>query len=354
MKLIKKLLLLAAVAILALFLAGWLLVPPAAKGAVEQGSRYAFGVPTSLGSVGAKLGFGTSGVAIEDYRVSSPEGFDGKPLLQVGRLALGVGTTSLVGEPKVVDELVLEGLELNLVQNGTSNNLLPVLQSVRKLLQGGEPTPPSGEGAPSGPGPRVRIQRVRIAGLAASVEVKGIPGIPDMSKRFELPAYDADWSKLTGQDGVTVAELSGKLLEEVSASALVQADAHLPGPVAQLLRATVDGGLDGGFGGALDAARSKLGEEARKGLDSARERLLEGVEDLSGKLPGGVGDTLKGILEGDGKDGDPTLPSKDDVQQKVEEQLQKGADEAKKKAGEALEKALPGGTKKLFGGGSGG
>ena len=394
MKLVKKLLLLAVFAVVAIGLAGWFLVPPAAKGAVEQGSRYAFGVPTSLASLGAKVGLSTSGIHVEGYRVASPEGFDGKPLLEVGKLGFGVGTTSLLGEPKVVDELVLEGLELHLVQKGAQSNLLPVLQQMRRLAgTGGATEAPAPGGEAGSPGPRIKVKRVRIAGLAATVDVSGIPGLGDLTQRFELPAYDADWTKLSGEDGVTVAELASKLMQEVTDSALAKADEHLPAAASQVLRASLTGGLTGGVDGALDAARGAAEEAAKKELEGAKEKLKDGVKEFTEKglesvkeaVGGGVSDLvgedakkqLEGALDGalggvlgnttgDGASAAGEAPAKveEAAQEKAAEAVQKGtetvekaaekategaAEKAVEKTEKALKGVLPGGAKDLLG-----
>ncbi len=373
MKLLLKLVVLAVILFGLLGVAGWFLVPPAAKGAVEKGSSYAFGVPASLSKIGAQLGLGTSGLALEGYSVASPEGFDGKPLLQVQKLGFGVGTRSLLGEPKVIDELVLEGFELNLVQKGTASNLLPVLQQVKRLAGGSASTPGEETGGAGSPGPRLKVRRVRIAGLAAGIEVSGIPGLGDVSKRFELPAYDADWSALTGEQGLTVAELSGKLLEQVTASALAKGDEVLPAAAMKVVRASLDGGLAGGLagglGGALDAARGELEDSAKKELDGLKEKGVEQLEELQekgakeldrakekvneliGKEAGGA---LSGVVEGLVGDkpkasGEAVTPPAEGAQQKANETVEKAAETVEKAVDKATEKAAEG-AKKLFGG----
>ena len=371
MKLLLKLIVLAVVLLGLLGLAGWFLVPPAAKGAVEKGSSYAFGVPASLSKIGAQLGLGTSGLALEGYSVASPAGFDGKPLLQVQKLGFGVGIRSLLGEPKVIDELVLEGLELTLVQKGTASNLLPVLQQVKRLAGGSAPAPQDGEAGGAGsPGPRLKVRRVRIAGLAAAIDVSGIPGLGDVSKRFELPAYDADWSTLTGEQGLTVAELSGKLLEQVTASTLAKGDEVLPAAAMQVVRASLDGGLAGGLEGALDAARGELEDSAKKELDGLKEKGAERLEELKekgakeverakekvdGLIGKEAGGALSGVVEGlvGGKPatgGDAaTPPAQEQATETVEKATEKATETVEKAVDKAAEKAAEG-AKKLFGG----
>lgn len=350
MKLLLKIVVGAALTFALLFLAAWLLVPPAAKGAVEKGSRYAFGVPVTLDNLDASFGIGKSGLALEGYTVASPAEFEGRPLLEVQKLGLGVGTRSLLGEPKVVDELVLEGLELHLVQKGLQSNLWPVLQEVRKRLGSGEqpaPDAPETEDGPANPGPRLAIRRVRIAGLAASIDVSGIPGVDALSKRFELPAYEADWSQLSGPNGVTVAELSGRLLEEVTGSALVAAEGHVPAPALEVVRAALQGGLGAGVGGALDAAKDAAEDAAQKELDRLEERAGNELQELIERGAKKIGIEPGGAAER------PAGP--DGVQNAAEqaaEKVEKAAENAVEKASKKLEGLLPGGKKKPSDGGS--
>jgi hypothetical protein len=377
MKLLLKLALGAVVLLGLLGLAGWLLVPPAAKSAVERGSTYAFGVPTTLAELDTSFGFGTSGLTLAGYAVQSPAGFEGQPLLAIDTLAFGVGTRSLAGEPKVLDELVLEGLELHVVQKGTANNLWPVLQQVRRLASGGAEPEPGADGEPGNPGPRIQVRRVRIAGLAASIDVSGIPGVDPISKRFELPAYDADWSQLTGSEGLTVAELSGKLMQEVTTSALGEADKYLPPAAMVVVRATLEGGTQGGVEGALDAARGAAEDAAQKELQRLEKRAQDEVEKLlekgSGELerskekvleligPGGaaaVENTLDGAVSGllGDKTGAGTAEQVGEATGQTSEKAASELEKATEKAGKAVEGALPDAKKKLFGGlkGSGG
>src|SRR6056297_3544216 len=106
MKLLIKLAALLLLVLGGLFAAGYFLVPPAAQKAAKGGSRYAFGVPASLEGIGARLGFGTTAIGFRGYALQSPQGFE-PPLLSIGEFRLGVGTASLVSEPKSVEDFVL-------------------------------------------------------------------------------------------------------------------------------------------------------------------------------------------------------------------------------------------------------
>ncbi|MEM9803534.1 MAG: hypothetical protein AAGA20_24670 [Planctomycetota bacterium] len=304
MKLIIKLLVLLALALLALGIAGFVLVPPAAKAAVEKGSMHAFGVPATLGSISASPGLSETSVGFKEYSLSSPDGFE-EPLLSIGRFQLGVGTTSLLGQPKEVDTLILEDVVLTLTQKGTSNNLVPVLRHLRESQSkgGGTAEPeeaPKDESAATEPGPRLRVGTVRFAGIAARFQLDGIVGLDPIDERFEGPPYERDWSDLTGEDGKTVAEISGLIVEDLKSQAFVAAEEYVPAEVLTALRGTLDGGLEGGLDAAGAALRSsvegELQEQVDKARDEAKSKLDEALEGIDDDVKKG----LDGLLRGGG------------------------------------------------------
>lgn len=297
MKLVVKILVLVLLGLAALGFAGVLLVPPAAKTAVDSGSRHAFGVPSTLGDVTASLGLSQTTVGFTDYVLSSPEGFD-EPLLSIGRFQVGVGTTSIVGDVKEVGALVLEDVTLSLTQDGTRNNLVPVLQHVRGLGGGDEggtePDASDGSEGDASPGPRLRIGTVRVAGIAARLRLAGVPGIEPFDERYEIPAYEEDWSDVTGEDGLTVSEIAGRILDGAQARALDAAEGVAPEPVLAALRSTLAGGLEGGLEGALDSAK-----DAAEG--ALRDEADEQIDDLKGRANDEAKKALDGLLGGDGR-----------------------------------------------------
>ena len=279
-KLILKALLVLGLGLVALAGAGLFAVPPAVKVAVERGSSHAFGVPTRLGAVQASPGLGTTTVGFQDYEVSSPEGFE-EPLLTFGRFEAGVGTRSLVGPVKELGVLRIEDLRLTILQDGLRSNLAPILSRARSSVGGGpadagaEPADSDDPGADrsgaddASPGPRLRLGRIRISGIAARLKVSGIPGLEPVDETVTLPTFDEDWSERCGDEGVTVAELSALLLEDLERRALVALDGEVPAEVVEAVRTGLEAGLEG------------LLEDATNGLEDLIEEsaggLLEGV-----------------------------------------------------------------------------
>jgi len=318
MKLLIRLAVLAVLLLAGVFAAGYFLVPPAAQKAAEEGSRYAFGVPAELESIGAKLGLGSTGIGFRGYELQSPGEVE-QPLLAIGEFRLGVGTRSLISEPKAVEEFVLEGVELTLVQDGVENNLVPVLQHLASMggddepgAEPGDPEAEAEEGGAGSPGPRLRVGKVSVKGIAARFIVRGIPGVAELDQRFEVPAYEADFSAAMGEEGKTAAEVAGMIVTDLKGRALSAADGEVPPEVLALLEKTLDGGLEGGLEGALDAGkdalkgaiddkRSELEGAARDKADEAEGEATKAIEEGKQKAKEEVRKGLGGLLGGDGR-----------------------------------------------------
>lgn len=314
MKILIKLSAIVLLGVVALLVAGYFLIPPAADKAVNEGSLYAFGVPASIGSLKASPGVTNTSIGFTEYALQSPTGFD-EPLLTIGNFKVGVGTSSIIGKTKDVSAFVLEDVTLTVVQNVTGNNLAQVLKHMSKLAGDGESGAEAGtseEGAGS-PGPRLRVGKIKVEGVGARFKLSLLG--QNFDQRVEIPAYEADLSSMMGEDGMTVSEVAGALVQDLKQRALSSAEGIVPAPLMGVLETTLDGGIDGGLGGAmgaakgaaLDAAGGKLDEgkdAAQKLIDEnnakAEKALGEAVDDATKGLEKEISKGLKGFL-GDGK-----------------------------------------------------
>lgn len=277
LKLILKPVAIAALGLAALVVAGVITVPPAARAAVESGSEFAFGVPATIGSIKASPGLSTTTLGFSDYEIESPDGFE-EPLLTFGHFEVGVGTRSLVGNVKELGVLEIEDVELTILQNGLRSNLAPVVAQLKSLAERSrEGATPGAEGAPAtegaddgpqGPGPRLKVGRVRIAGIRARLKVDGIPGVQPVDETVELPVLERDWSTDSGEGGFTVADLSAHLLEELEISALEGLRGEVPDEVLDAVAKGLEGGLDTILDGASQELEGILGEKAGELLDA--------------------------------------------------------------------------------------
>ncbi|MDG1050167.1 MAG: hypothetical protein P8R46_08170 [Planctomycetota bacterium] len=253
-------------------------VPSAAKTAVERGSEFAFGVPASLGSLEASLGLAETTLGFSELEVESPPGFE-EPILTFGRFRVGVGTSSLVAPVKDLGTLLIEDVSLTLLQDGLRSNLAPILKQVRSLS---DRTGKDGSGPPADvevvpgaePGPRLKVGKVRIVGIRARLKVDGIPGIQAVDEVVELPPIERDWSAASGEDGLTVAELGGQLLDELQVTALEQLRGEVPDEVVDAVQKGLVIGLDELIDGTAGDLKGLLNEEA-SGLLKSGASLFE-------------------------------------------------------------------------------
>jgi|GEM_PF-1525853 len=280
LKFLLKPLVIVGLGVIALIAAGIVTVPPAAKAAVEKGSAFAFGVPATLGSIKASPGLTTTTLGFSDYEIQSPEGFEA-PLLTFGRFEVGVGTRSLVGPVKDLGVLEIQDVELTILQNGLRSNLAPVIEQVRSLAQRSNEAA-QGKGASDstaeaevagGPGPRIRVGRVKISGIRARLKVDGIPGVKPVDEAVELPALERDWTDASGEDGFTVADLGARLLEDIEISAIDGLRGQVPDEVIELVEKGLQGGMDQILDQATKSLEGELGEQAGELLDLGKGLL---------------------------------------------------------------------------------
>jgi hypothetical protein len=336
MKLIIKLLVIVGLGIVALLVAGYFLIPPAADKAVDEGSRYAFGVPATIGKITAAPGVSATKLGFEDYVLQGPTGFT-ESLLSIGTFSLGVGTKSIIGDTKEVGEFVLSDVNLNLIQDGTQNNLLPVLRHLQGLGSGGAGETETADGPrEGGAGPNLSIGSIRVENVGATISFKGVPGFDAVEKTFTIPSYTKDWSEIT-KGGKSVAEIASLVVTDLKDQALAAGEGHVPAPVLTMINTTLEGGLEGGLQGGIDAAKGLVNDEVDAAKGKASE-MIEGAEDKATKaVDGAIGTAEKKAKELIGDKGGDLLKG---VSGGAADTAKKAADEAKK------------GLKGLLGGGN--
>ena len=302
MRLLLKILAISAIGAALLIAGGYFLVPPAARTALADGSRAAFGVPSTIGGVGASPGVTTTRVGFTDYRLEAPSGFT-EPVLSIGRFDLGVGTPSLLDDTKEISHFVLEDLVLTLEQDGLKTNLVPVIEHVRALLpdEGASSTQEEVEsdeekGTGSTSGPRVRVGQVVLRGISARLKVSGVPGIQPFDHTFTVPDYVEEFGGEEG--GASIPELAGTLVLSLKRKALEAADGEVPREVVSVLEAALDGALEGGLEGVVDGLQSA----AKETLEAGTEVLKDAASDVfNGRSADPVSDLktgLSGLLGG--------------------------------------------------------
>lgn len=313
-----------------LILAGSMLLAPASRAAVTRGARAGLGVEASLGDIDAGLGASTSSLSIRDLVIDNPDGIRASgPFLAIGELSTGVETLSVLSSTVKVPTITLDGLHLRLALDGKRSNVGEILGHVRSLeSETREWKDPSDAGASEGggsepgkeDGPRgdaeaktLMVGRLKVQEVKLSAEVNGL-GSLNSSRTLELPPLDFDITSaiqeyLAAQegprqgDGVTMAEFTGILVDELVARGLEAAQDDLPPEVVHLL----SGGLTGLDERAreildqhLEEAVSRIEDEANALEDGLRDEVDRELDKQRSRLEEAANQKLKGLLGGDG------------------------------------------------------
>lgn len=230
---------------------------PAARAAVEGGVGYATGCETDLGE--AKISLLQGEADLSGLVVSNPEGFSQTPFLSIQSLRAEVAPSSLVGDVVRVRELVLDGLDLRLEQNGLESNVKEILARLASLGgEGGATSAPAPEGA--SPGPRIAIDRLSIRGVRATLAVSGVPGA-EGTWSVEVPPIElSDLSTGGEETSRSLSEWAGTIVSLVVDRAAASGQGVFPA------------GFLEGLESQLAQLKEKAFVEARKVLADVGER----------------------------------------------------------------------------------
>ena len=350
MKLLLKLGLVLLIGFLLLSAAGYFLLPPAAKKAIESGTQGALGTPTTLDQIKAGFGFGSTSMGVAGFSADQPKGFEGPAFLEIGAIGVSVDTFSVLSSTVKVPEVRLSGLQLRLVQNGTESNFLQVYQHVQQFLDG-QGTAPKEEDS-EGSGKSVDIGLLKVSGVAASFDLTGIPGI-NKSYSFELPAFEVDLSQETNQARIQSIEqatalMTSKVIEQAVGYAKAKVGPQyadlIGGDIAglkerakeELMKRLELGGADveAWKGAAMEKLRDELGADVGEAVENALGK--DGVKAVEDALGEGAKKAVDGVLDSvKGKNTEESL------KESAGDAVKKGADELKKGVG-----GLLGGDKK--------
>lgn len=129
-----------AVVLLVLLVAVVIWIDRIAKIAVEQGSTYALGVPTSLESANVRILGGE--FAMSGLHVANPEGFktDHFMTLDQGDVALRAG--SLMADTVELPTLTLSGIDMNMEKKDGKSNYKVILENLKRF-ESNEKTEPT-------------------------------------------------------------------------------------------------------------------------------------------------------------------------------------------------------------------
>ena len=244
-----------------------------ARAAIERGSTYALGVPTTLGS--ADVGILSGEFTMKDLDVANPEGFDGDYFFQLDEGFVAVSLGSLRQDTVEVTLLALTGVRMNLQKKGGSANYTVITESLKRLESGGTAEE---EGDPAEPGKRFMIHEILIKDINVTVDVLPIGG--DLT-RVEILIEEVRLTEV-GSESLTTAEITSRVVRMILA-AVVRNGAKLP--------ADLINDLGGALRGLADLGNIDITQIA----DIAD---IAGTADKIGKEIETVGKSVDDILKG--------------------------------------------------------
>ena len=186
MKLVVRLAVLGTLALAGGAIALYMLLPSAARTAVEVGSQEALGVPAALGGLPLSVGPDSASLAIEELAIANPEPFEESSFFEVDLASVTLDTASVLSDVVRIRELRLDGTRLNLLQRGSDSNLAWFL---KRLPSGGEgptepETAPASEEPAAGGGKLLAVDRVVLSGLSARLRPcwRAVAGVPSRTQ----------------------------------------------------------------------------------------------------------------------------------------------------------------------------
>ncbi len=169
MKLFKRLLVVLLILGLVAVLGAGLFLDSILRRAIEAGGTSATGVATTLESVDASFFSGAFG--LKGLTLANPPGFQSAPFLAFQDAHARWQNGTILSDPLVVDEFVLDGLQLNLERNASGSNWDRILEQATRGSPGSSAPPAGADKGASGPGRSVTFTRIELKNVSASVRV---------------------------------------------------------------------------------------------------------------------------------------------------------------------------------------
>ncbi|MDB5327975.1 MAG: hypothetical protein JWM57_3544 [Phycisphaerales bacterium] len=257
-KLIKLVLALGLGVVVLVLLLVWLGLNSLVRRAVETGATTSLKVPTTLGSATLSP-FGGS-VGLSDLKVGSPAGFSSPQMFTLGHVGVSSSIGRLFGTPVRVVSVKVDGPQLVIEQAGGKLNVMALSENLKPK---GEPAPGGDKAQPM----KVVIDQLDIANAGVTI----VPGIPGVTKTYQVSLPAVSLKNIGNADGTQTGEEIGRVVNEiisVMAAKAAESD-QVPPEVRQLLS------LD------INQLKNNLEGKAKEELKKVTDKL--GAGDL-GKL----------------------------------------------------------------------
>ena len=255
----KKIVLIAAIAVLALVIFGTaLFLNGIVKTGVETVGPQITKVPITLSSV--HIGLVTGSAKVKGLVVGNPEGYKTPYAISVGLAAVGVNPLSILSDKIVIRSVHVESPEISFEGNPLGkNNLGDIMETVSAIAKTGGPADPN-QTTKGGakPAKKIQVDDFLITGAKVHVSLTGMGG-----KEMTQPLPDIHLTNLgKGGDGLTPTDLTRAVLSAITSATI---------------KAVASGTTDIGKG------VENLSKDAGKAVGSGVEKVTKGIGGLFGK-----------------------------------------------------------------------
>lgn len=173
---------------------------------------------TELKLDGVSLSILSGSATLKGFMLGNPEGYKTASAIRASEVSVGVKPGSVLSDKVHVTHVKVIGPEITFEGTlGTANNLSKILENVDASTGGGgtntAATPPP---ANSGASQKLQVDDFLISGAKVNASLTMLGG-----KSYTVTIPDIHFSALgTGPDGITAAELTKRVLNEVTALTL--------------------------------------------------------------------------------------------------------------------------------------
>jgi len=265
-KLIIKLVVVVVVLLVAVLIASMFFLGSIVKKGVETAGPPLTKTEMKLDSATLSLFSGTG--SLKGFMLGNPEGFKTAAAVKVGTTSIGVSPRSVFADKVHVTHIRVEAPEITFESQGLNvqaNNLSKILDNV-KAATGPGGTPPPARPAEGKPGQEGASKKLQVDDFLITGSKLHLSSTLLAGQELVLSLPDVHFSNLgQGPEGITAAELTERVLAEVTAVA-------------------------------MKAAEKAIGEAASKGAAREVTDALKGLgkgSNTTDKVTKGVGDLLK-------------------------------------------------------------
>ncbi len=264
-KIIFKIILAVLLILVILIGIGWTMIDSLVKAGVEKGGSFALGVETTVNDI--DLSILKSRLVMDGLKIANPKGFETPHLMDSGRFDVEVKIPSLITETIELKKFELDGLDVNIEQKLTGNNISKVMANLKRFGSGEE------EDEERAKGRKLSVDRVVIKNVVAHIHLAGLGEKTIKMPEIELTGVTSDNAK-----GIVLSELTGRIVTAVLAAIVENRQGTMPDLLASNLTADIIGATQAiGASELVEQVGGEIGSALREAAETKLGEVLEGL-----------------------------------------------------------------------------